>query len=80
MEDPIKVVNKINELNGGETKPNGDWIPVEGYNVMINATGGLQPNEKLVFNGNRGFVVKVFINKRNGETKIYPARLFEKNA
>ena len=75
MEDPTKVANKIADLN----ITGGDWIAVNGYNSLIAMEGDLVSKKNIVFKPNLGYLVKVFINKTNGEIKLFPATLFERD-
>lgn len=75
MEDPTKVAIKIAELN----RTGGDWIAANGTNALTNVSGDFRTNANIVFQPSNGIPVKVFMNKTNGEMKLFPAVLFERD-
>lgn len=77
-EDPNKISSQRDLLNSLTTPP-GDWVAVLGAFALISVTGDLQAKTNIVFNVNNGYAVKVFINQRNGEIRLFPAVLFEQN-
>ncbi len=84
MENPGKVEAKIGELNRQEPKPKTSigfplhtplvWKAVPGYFALTGFNYG-QGNPQ--FNPSYGYPVKVFVNERTGEMRIFPASLFE---
>ena len=70
--DPVKITNKVNELNLKDTN-NPYWIPVDGYNAI---TGMNIQGPQISFNPNVGVPVKIFVNARTGEIKTFDARAF----
>lgn len=86
MENPLRVQAKVNELNLAEPREGGmggllmpqavstAWTAVPGYFALtgFNNTGGIP-----AFNANYGYIVKIFVNSKTGEMKIYPFNLFE---
>jgi hypothetical protein len=77
MEDNEKILVKRRELNGGE---NGPWIAVDGTNALIKVQGDFRTNTNVVFMPASGIPVKVFMNTINGEIRMFPAILFERDA
>lgn len=75
MEDLQKIQNKINELNGF----GGTWIAADGTNALIKVQGDFRTNANVVFMPASGIPVKVFLNTLNGEIKMFPAILFERD-
>ncbi len=74
-QDQKKIDAKIKELKD-TTKE--DWLPVTGNHALIKAEGEFKGG-KIVFFPNKGAPLKGFINKKTGEIKIFPAKLFEKD-
>ena len=72
MEDPVKVQQKINELN----ELGGNWIANKGYFAV---TGFDFNNGKPIFSPSLGIPVKVFNNTITGEVKIFLATGFERD-
>ena len=73
--DEAKVQSKITELN----RLGGNWFAVDGMHALTTvAFKGDSP----LFNPASGILLKVFINKVNGEIKTFPAIMFavENNA
>lgn len=77
MEDQNKIDSKISDLNG-VNHAGGDWIAVVGSHALISVTGDFITQQNVVFNPASGLVVKIFINRRNGAIKLFPAVLFER--
>ena len=81
MEDSQKIRAKLNELNktplGNLLNTKQEWQAVGGYFSFI----GFTPNptgQGGTFNTSYGYIVKIFVNVKTGEMKIYPYQLFEK--
>lgn len=79
MEDPKKVDQKILELNKLD-KSGGDWVAGEGYVSLMFTEGDLRAKKNIAMNPHKGYAVKLFVNTLNGEIKLFPAILFEKDA
>jgi hypothetical protein len=85
-ENAVKVQQKVDELNSKEpvssptlfglNTPNNAWVAVPGY-VALTGFNFDPDNNKPVFNPGYGYPIKLFVNIKNGELKIYPASLFE---
>ena len=73
MENPAKVLAKVKELNGGET---GHWLAIPGYHALTKVE--LNQGNANFFPGT-GVILKVFVNGRTGEIRIFPAPMFEGN-
>lgn len=71
VENPRKVQLRLNALNFNQ--PGRPWIAVPGFNVM---TGIRFDGDSAVFEPNRGYPVKVFVNKKTGEVRTYAAYAF----
>ena len=82
MEDVEKVQKLLNELNAKEAPLHGlggafagPWVHIQGYFAI---TGFDFKEGGNIFNPSFGVPVKVFMNNKTGEIKIYSAFLFEK--
>ena len=77
MEDPLKVQQKINDLNSndpqGALKP---WIHYSGYFALtrVELNDGVGP----VFNPSIGIPMKVFTHQLTGEIRMFPSQFFER--
>ena len=80
--DPNKIQAKINELNAenmalraerGNILEADDWALIPGIYIIneVNA----KPDEVEIKPW--GLIIKLFINKKTGEIKSFPARMFE---
>lgn len=79
MENPLKVLQKINELNSKELRDVSgqiipQWTSISGYFAL---TGFEFGNGSPNFNPGFGVPVKVFMNTRTGEIKTFSANHFE---
>ena len=77
MQDQNLVNTKIRELNGGQET--GDWTEIPGTHAFLAVSGNFRANTNVVFRGDSGIAVKIFIHSTTGEMKIYPAIMFEQN-
>lgn len=79
MQDPGKITGKIQELNGQSPQigVSDDWFAVDGTHALTEVQGDLTKREGVRFLPATGVPVKVFINRRNGEIKLFPAMMFE---
>lgn len=66
---PDKIATKLRELN-----LNGTWNEVSGLFAVTQVEAKL---DSVAFNPGTGVVVKLFVNTRTGEMKMFPANLFE---
>lgn len=64
--DPTKVQKLLNQLNKGK---NGPWVPLDGYRALTVLE--FQSDKSATFNPSEGIPLKVFINVKTGEIKIY---------
>ncbi len=56
------------------TNPANGWQPVDGFFTATSL--GYEVTGTPVFNGNAGYPLKLFINLRTGEVKMFDARKF----
>ncbi len=77
MEDSQKITQKVTELNSLNT--GDDWTVLEGNQALTKVEGNLSGGSELKFLPATGIVIKTFMNRRNGEIKIFPAIMFEQN-
>ncbi len=83
MENPSSVQGKIDELNRREAKivsgglvqsGSNVWAAVPGYFAVTGFDGS---QATPVFNASYGYTVKVFVNTKTGEVKMFASNLFE---
>lgn len=83
MQNVAAINQKIGELNRESWERNGKvplavipqlWQPIDGYMAI---TGFEYKNGMAIFNANKGFPVKSFLNSQTGEVRMYAASLFE---
>jgi len=74
MQDPEKIRRKIQELN----RDGGDWVEAEGNHALTKVEGEFRGG-KVTFFPSSGIPLKVFISRRTGEIKIFPAIMFERD-
>ncbi len=74
-EDLDKIKKHTEWLN---TITSGVWIAASGTFALTEVQG--ENINSLTFFPSKGIIVKVFMNTQNGEMRIFPANMFEKNA
>ncbi len=68
------IINWQNWLNKTYPTASGHWIPLDGFNT---ATGlDYNINGTPIFNGNKGYPLKGFINTATSEVKWFDGRKF----
>jgi hypothetical protein len=74
MDDSEKNKAILSGLNEG--KDDGDWIAASGLHTMLAIR--IEPNNSQTVVNNQGMTVKVFFNKKTGETRTYIANIVYK--
>ena len=57
-----------------KTYPPANWMPIDGFNTMTGLDYTISGTP--IFNGNRGYPLKGFVNTATGEVKVFDARRF----
>lgn len=73
-ENPVKIQNKIRELNTQSPAGQKNWTALIGFNALT--TVDFNYAGKAIYNPSLGFPAKVFVNNTTGEIKIFSAHLF----
>jgi hypothetical protein len=76
MDKVNSIENILRELNSGVDK---NWVAAPGIAALTSVTvseaeTSIGNNPQVTFNASRGVIVKIFINKKTGETKTYLAK------
>ena len=67
--DIRQVVRELSDSTGG-----AEWEPIEGVQSLT--TVSRQAPNGVSFNMGSGVLVKGFINRRTGEIRLFPAKMF----
>lgn len=69
------INNWIVWLNRAYPVQNGQWVAIDGFNTATGIDYNTMTGQP-VFNGNRGYPLKGFVNTASGEVKWFDARRF----
>ncbi|MCL5673785.1 MAG: hypothetical protein M1407_04115 [Deltaproteobacteria bacterium] len=67
----------MNELNSSSSSSPENWIAIDGYHALTSFNFGEGGNQNI-FKPDSGVPVKIFMEKKTGEIKLFLAKMFEK--